>query len=155
LRDGTLHGVAATSAVELGIDIPDIEIGVNLGVPNTRKAFRQRIGRVGRKSPGLFIVVCKPNAFRQFGQTFSDYFQGSVEPSYLYTGNRFIQFAHARCLLDEMEVLQQDRSGPPPGVDWPESFGEVLKYARRTGGRPREFDYIAQLGADNPHVNYP
>jgi DEAD/DEAH box helicase domain-containing protein len=54
-----------------------------------------------------------------------------------------------------MEVLQQDRSGPPPGVDWPESFGEVLKYARRTGGRPREFDYIAQLGADNPHVNYP
>jgi DEAD/DEAH box helicase domain-containing protein len=60
LRDGTLHGVVATSALELGIDIPDMEIGVNLGVPNTRKAFRQRIGRVGRKSPGLFVVVAKP-----------------------------------------------------------------------------------------------
>gem|GEM_PF-4802709 len=36
--------------------IPDMEIGVNLGVPNTRNAFRQRIGRAGRKSPGLFVV---------------------------------------------------------------------------------------------------
>jgi DEAD/DEAH box helicase domain-containing protein len=63
-----------------------------------------------------------------------------------------MQFAHARCLWDEMEVIRQNRSGPPSGVDWPESFGEVLKYVRRTGGRPREFDYIAQLGADNPHV---
>ena len=55
-----------------------------------------------------------------------------------------------------MEVIRQDRSAPPSGVGLPpESFGEVLKYARRTGGRPREFDYIAQLGADNPHINYP
>jgi DEAD/DEAH box helicase domain-containing protein len=52
-------------------------------------------------------------------------------------------------------VIRQDRSGPPSGVDWPESFEEVLKYARPSGGRPRQFDYIAQLGADNPHINYP
>ncbi len=155
LREGTLHGVVSTSALELGIDIPDMEIGINLGVPDTRKSFRQRIGRVGRTGRGLFIIIAGPNAFRQFGQTFLEYFQGSVEASYLYTGNRFIQFAHARCLWDEMEVTRQDRSGPPPGVDWPEPFEQVLRYARPGGGRPREFDYMAQLGADSPHLNYP
>jgi DEAD/DEAH box helicase domain-containing protein len=155
LRDGTLDGVVATSALELGIDIADMEIGANLGVPQTRKAFRQRIGRVGRSCPGVFFVIATPNAFRRFGETFQDYYSGSVEPSYLYLGNRFIQFAHARCLADEMEVLKSDHSGLPPGVSWPEGFAQILKYARPGGGRPREFDFIAQLGADAPHINYP
>lgn len=155
LRDGSLHGVVSTSALELGIDIPDMEIGINLGVPDTRKSFRQRIGRVGRSGPGLFLVIASPSSFTQFGETFSDYYDSSVEPSYLYTGNRFIQFAHARCLWDELEVLKQDGPVPPRTIEWPEGFDEALKHAKRGGARPREFDYMAQLGADNPHFNYP
>ncbi len=155
LRDGTLDGVVATSALELGIDISDMEIGANLGVPQSRKAFRQRIGRVGRSGPGLFFVIAQPHAFKRFGETFADYYGGSVEPSYLYLGNRFVQFAHARCLFDENEVLKGDPVVPPPGVTWPDKFPEVLRYVRPGGGRPREFDFIAQLGADNPHFNYP
>ena len=48
LHSGGLHGVVSTSALELGIDIADMEIGVNLGVPQSRKSFRQRLGRTGR-----------------------------------------------------------------------------------------------------------
>jgi len=44
----------ATSALELGIDIAEMEIGANPGVPQSRKALRQRIGRVGRSCPGAF-----------------------------------------------------------------------------------------------------
>lgn len=155
LRNGSLDGVVATSALELGIDVPDMEIGANLGVPQSRKAFRQRIGRVGRSGPGLFFLIAQPHAFNRFGETFADYYRGSVEPSYLYLGNRFIQFAHARCLYEENEVLKGDPVTPPPGVVWPENFGNVLKYMRAGGGRPREFDFIAQIGSDNPHYNYP
>lgn len=155
LRNGNLDGVVATSALELGIDIPDMEIGINLGVPESRKAFRQRIGRVGRSRPGVFFVVAPPSAFRRFGEDFTEYYRGSVEPSYLYLGNRFIQFAHARCLHDEMEVLGREHGGLPAGVDWPEGFAEALKVARPGAGRAREYDYIAQLGADAPHLNYP
>ncbi|TCT07154.1 DEAD/DEAH box helicase domain-containing protein [Tepidamorphus gemmatus] len=155
LRDGSLDGVIATSALELGIDISDMEVGVNLGVPESRKAFRQRIGRVGRSGPGVFFVIAPPGAFRRFGETFRDYYEGSVEPSYLYLGNRFIQFAQARCLLDEVEVLGGDQSTLPAGVDWPAGFGEIVKFAKPGGGRPREFDFIAQIGADAPHFNYP
>ena len=155
LRDGSLRGVVSTSALELGIDIPSVDIGINLGVPDSRKSFLQRIGRVGRVRAGLFVVIAEPNAFRQYGQTFADYYNGSIEPSCLYTGNRFIQFANARCLWDEMEILRQDRSGPPSGVNWPDNFPEAFRFAKPGGGRPREFDYIAQLGADSPHINYP
>ena len=154
LQGGGLLGVVSTSALELGIDISDMQIGINLGVPASRKSFRQRIGRVGRSAPGVFLVIAPPTAFLQFGETFEEYFRGSVEPSYLYTGNRFVQFAHARCLLDEQEVLGQDKSSLPAGLDWPEGFDVSLKIARPGGGRSREFDLVAQLGADEPHLNY-
>jgi DEAD/DEAH box helicase domain-containing protein len=89
------------------------------------------------------------------GSTFEDYYAGSVEPSHLYLDNRFIQFAQARCLLDESETLGSETKEPPPGVNWPDSFHEVFKLAKPGIRRPREFDFIAQLGADSPHFNYP
>ena len=153
LRDGTLHGVVSTSALELGIDIEDVEIGINLGVPQSRKSFRQRLGRIGRHSPGVFIVVASANAFTQFGESLSEYYDASVEPSYLYLGNRFIQFAHARCLRDELEALGVTAARTPAGVKWPDGFGDILKYARESW--PREFDDIAKTGGDSPHFNYP
>ena len=152
LRSGELQGVVSTSALELGIDIPDMEIGINLGVPRTRKSFRQRLGRIGRGSAGAFIVVGSQNAFTRFGETLKEYHDSSVEPSYLYLGNRFVQFAHARCLRKEMEVLGRKSSVPPSGTRWPEGFREILKFVRF--GWPSEFDDVAKIGGDSPHYNY-
>ncbi len=153
LHEGTLHGVVSTSALELGIDIADMEIGINLGVPQSRKSFRQRLGRVGRTTPGVFLVVAPANAFTRFGETMASYYESSVEPSYLYLGNRFVQFAHARCLRDEMEALGRNSGDAPGDVQWPEGFPDILSIAR--GGYPKEFDPIAQVGGDSPHFNYP
>lgn len=153
LRNGMLHGVVSTSALELGIDIADMEVGVNLGVPDSRKRFRQRLGRIGRSQPGVFIVVAPTNTFKQFGEDLQDYYDGSIEPSYLYLGNRFVQFAHARCLRDEMELMGGQSSGLPGGAEWPERFSERLGFARE--GWPREFDPVAQIGGGSPHINYP
>ena len=83
LRNGTLRGVVSTSALELGIDIPSLRIGLNLGVPPTRKAYRQRLGRVGRRGPGVFVVIAPQNAFQMYGTSFREYHDMSVEPSYL------------------------------------------------------------------------
>jgi DEAD/DEAH box helicase domain-containing protein len=155
LRDGLLRGVVSTSALEVGIDVSGFTVGLNLGVPQSKKAFRQRLGRVGRASPGIFAVVAPRHAFTQLGSSFQEYFEGSVEPSYLYLDNRFIQFAHARCLMDESEQLGFSEAKIPPGVNWPASFEKVYDAARPGTRRPKEFELIAQIGADSPHFNYP
>ena len=158
LREGRLRGVVSTSALELGIDIPHFAVGFNLGIPVTRKSFRQRLGRVGRQRPGSFALIAEPYAFRRFGSTLREYYDKSVEPSHLYLGNRFVQFAHARCLVDELEMLGvPGRKALPRGVVWPDGFAEVFEFADPGGraARPREFDQIHRIGGDQPHFNYP
>jgi DEAD/DEAH box helicase domain-containing protein len=158
LRDGSLRGVVSTSALELGINIPHFSIGLNMNVPASRKSFRQRLGRVGRRKPGAFAVVAEPYAFRRFGMSFAEYYAASVEPSYLYLQNRFIQYAHARCLSDELEALGISGRKVPPGfVNWPEGFAQIFDFAYVGGpaARPREFDGIHRVGGDAPHYLYP
>ena len=154
LRDGTLRGVVSTSALELGIDIPSLRVGLNLGVPPTRKAYRQRLGRVGRKGPGVFVMIAPQNAFQMYGTSFGEYHNMSVEPSYLYLDNRFMQFAHARCLAVELESLGAP-SKTPARVAWPDGFRDMHKMARPGGNRSKEFDGITDLGGDTPHHGYP
>lgn len=157
MRDGQLRAVVATSALELGIDIPGMTVGINVGVPASKKAFRQRLGRVGRSSPGIFAVLADHAAFTKLGSSFREYYEGSVEPSYLYLDNRFIAYAHAKCLLDEGEQLGVADRQPPSGADWPPHFAQVFSYAHPGGARPRAFDIINQIAttANSPHLAFP
>lgn len=155
LQEGTLRGVVSTSALELGINISHFSVGLNVDLPHSRKALRQRVGRVGRSQPGVFAVLATAQAFWRHGSTFKDYWEGSVEPSHLYLENRFMQFRHARCLSDELDALGATQTRPPANVTWPNGFRETYEFARPGGARPREFDPIAQVGGDGPHLNYP
>ena len=154
LQSGSLRGVVSTSALELGIDIPYLRVGFNIGVPGTRKAYRQRLGRVGRSGPGAFVVVAPPNEFSRYGTTFREYHEMSMEPSYLYLDNRFMQFAHGRCLAVELESLETS-SRTPTQVAWPRGFNDMHAAARPGGNRPPEYDAIAAIGGDTPHYGYP
>lgn len=153
LSDGALRGVVSTSALELGIDLPDVNVGLNLDIPRTRKSFRQRLGRIGRDIPGMFVIIAPRSAFAQIGDTLADYYEGSIEPSHLYLGNRFIQFAHARCLRLEVEMLGgRNPRKPPAGVKWPDGFANALNLARE--GWSPEYHAVAQIGGGSPHINY-
>lgn len=154
LQTGKLRGVVSTSALELGIDIPHLRVGLNLGVPWSRKAYRQRLGRIGRNGPGVFLMIAPDNAFRGYGTSFHEYHNMSVEPSYLYLDNRFMQFAHARCLVTELESLGAPMKFPPR-IDWPKGFKDMFLSARPGENRLPEYDAIASLGGDTPHHGYP
>ena len=154
LQDGSLRGVVSTSALELGIDVPHLRVGFNIGVPDSRKAYRQRLGRIGRAAPGAFVVIAPRDAFARYGTSFREYHSMSVESSYLYLDNRFMQFAHGRCLADELESV----TAPPripARIAWPAGFREMHAAARPGGNRPPEFDAIAALGGDTPQYGYP
>lgn len=154
LRNGTIKGVVSTSALELGIDIPHLAVGVNVGIPASRKSYRQRLGRTGRRGPGVFLIVGTSDTFSRFGTSLQEYHDMSVEDSYLYLDNRFMQFAHARCLADEMESLGATHELPVI-VEWPHNFDAIYAAARPGGNYGVEYDHIARVGGDTPHRSYP
>lgn len=154
LQDGTLRGVVSTSALELGIDIPHLRVGFNIAIPDSRKAYRQRLGRVGRAAPGAFVIIAPRDAFTRYGTSFREYHDMSVESSYLYLDNRFMQFAHGRCLADELESISAPPK-TPARIAWPAGFRDMHSAARPGGNRPPEFDAIAALGGDSPQYGYP
>ena len=63
LRDGTLAGVAATSALELGIDVSGLDAVLLAGWPGTVASLRQqsgRAGRSGRDALAVFVAADDP-----------------------------------------------------------------------------------------------
>ncbi len=52
----SLNVLVATSTLEMGIDIGDLNHAINTGVPPTPANFLQRVGRAGRKSGQAFLL---------------------------------------------------------------------------------------------------
>ena len=153
LQRNEIRGVIATSALELGIDMPDLNYGINLHLPQSRKQLLQRIGRVGRSRPGTFVILAPDDQFSQHGETMQDYFQESVEPSNLYLDNEYIAFQQALCMVSEMRAQETDAMSPPSQCAWPAGFAEALRNAH--GRAPRHLEDVLQRSAHaEPHFAY-
>ncbi len=57
LADGTVRGVAATNALELGVDLAGLDTVVLCGYPGSRAAFWQQAGRAGRRGAAADVVL--------------------------------------------------------------------------------------------------
>jgi len=67
LREGRILGVVATNALELGIDIGDLDAVVLAGYPGSVAATWQRFGRAGRRgNESLLVLVCSSNGLDQY-----------------------------------------------------------------------------------------
>ena len=92
IEKGELSGVVATSALELGIDIKDLDIVILLGMPPSVKAFKQRIGRVGRHKHGFCLLIDDKGIISSSQEVFENYTNRPSEPNWLYLENRYIQY---------------------------------------------------------------
>ncbi len=150
LRAGDIRGLASTSAMEMGIDIPDLQVGFNLGLPHSVGRVRQRAGRVGRTGPGRFIIVAPRHAFQFHEDSLEIYWQQPVEPARLYPSNPNIRNTHGRCLAKETDLNGMERAIPSPTDAWPEQLPQTLREIARGEHYAPEF----QTGdPQQPHRN--
>jgi DEAD/DEAH box helicase domain-containing protein len=66
LVEGELLGVTSTDALELGIDIGDLDAAISVGFPGTVASLRQQWGRAGRRADGLAVLIASEDALDQY-----------------------------------------------------------------------------------------
>jgi DEAD/DEAH box helicase domain-containing protein len=112
LADGSLLGVISTSALELGIDIGNLDICILVGYPGSMMATWQRAGRVGRSmQESLVVLIGHEDALDQhFMRNPDDFFKREVEPVVLNPKNPYIMKEHLVCMAAEAPLAVDDSS---------------------------------------------
>ena len=127
LSRGGLKGVVATSALELGIDIGDIDVAVLFGLPQTMMSFWQRIGRAGRSTYGVAILVDDTGVVERGTEGLKIYLGREIENPRLYLDNKYIQYAQALCAAAERTAMAGHQGYDDKAFDTlPEIFRRML-----------------------------
>ncbi len=110
LFDGSLRGVAATTALELGVDIGGLDACVCNGFPGTISSFRQQIGRAGRSAQrSLSVLVTGDDALDQwYAANPSELFSRKPEPVVVNVANPFVLYPHIACAAHELPLIAAD-----------------------------------------------
>lgn len=125
LATGHLFGVISTNALELGIDIGDLEVVLLCGFPSTKASFWQQVGRAGRKGNSLAILFLDVGSVDQYIALNSNYLTDSqIENAIIDKDNLFIQLAHIRAAAAELPITLEDAAIFP---DLGESIPVLLK----------------------------
>ncbi len=133
LRDGSIHGVVSTNALELGIDIGGLDAAVLGGYPGSVASAWQQAGRAGRRNTvSLAVVVASAAPIDQYIVKHPEYFLGRApESGFVDANNMYVLTDHLKCAVFELPF--RDRG------DFPEESEAVLEYleeggvVRRTG----------------------
>src|SRR5436309_224503 len=111
LVEGELLGVAATDALELGIDIGLLDCAISVGFPGTVASLRQQWGRAGRRGHGLAILVASQDALDQyFMREPETLLRRQVEAAILDPANPRVLDGHVRAAAFEAPLDDDDRS---------------------------------------------
>ncbi len=147
LLNGQLMGVVATSALELGIDIGDLDATVLNGYPGTVASTWQQAGRSGRGGElSLSFLVAMDNPLDQYFMRNPDtFFKKSFENALINPQNPYILNEHLLCAAWELPPGQNDKYYF--GADFTKGLSELEQdgLIRQRHGR----------WYPSPSVNYP
>jgi DEAD/DEAH box helicase domain-containing protein len=103
LAEGDLLAVAATTALELGIDIGSLDAAVLAGYPGTRASMWQQAGRAGRRDEAsLAFLVAQDDPLDQYLVAHpEDLFHKPPEDAVIDPTNPYILGPHIRCAAFE------------------------------------------------------
>ena len=143
LTSGDLLGVVATDALELGIDIGELDAAICVTFPGTVASLRQMWGRAGRRGRGLSVYIAGEDALDQFFCRHPDEFLGRpVEAAILDPDSPEIYAEHLLCAAHEAPLSDEDASilGPEWRTYAQELAGAGFLRERATGFVPKRAD---------------
>jgi DEAD/DEAH box helicase domain-containing protein len=113
LREAAVRGVVATNALELGIDIGDLDAAILAGHPGTIASARQQMGRAGRRqSASVAVLVAGAGPLDQYIITHPRWLlQQSPEHARINPDNEVVLAGHLACTAAELPLRQGEEFG--------------------------------------------
>lgn len=113
---GKLRGVAATNALELGVDIGSLDVALMAGYPGTIASTWQQAGRSGRRhDESLAVLLAGNDPVDQYLSRHPDYFFAqSPEHAVVDPENPYVLANHLQAAAFELPLAEDDvdRFGP-------------------------------------------
>jgi DEAD/DEAH box helicase domain-containing protein len=137
LFSGQLLGVVATTALELGIDIGDLEATVLVGYPGSIASTWQQAGRSGRGiNDSVSFLIAQDNPLDQYFMHHPESFFGkSFENALINAENTNILKPHLLCAAWEQPLADDDSLFFGAAFDRAASELEAEGKLRKSGGR--------------------
>lgn len=110
LASGRLRGVAATNALELGMDISGLDAVVMCGFPGTVASFRQQLGRAGRtdRSAGAVLIAGQDQLDQWYLAHPHELFGRPAEAAVICPQNPSIDEPHLACAAAELPLRSRE-----------------------------------------------
>jgi len=123
LREGDIHGVVSTNALELGVDIGQLDVSILAGYPGTIASSWQQAGRAGRgQRRSISIMVASSSALDQYIVNNPEYFfEQPAESALINPNNLMILLSHIKCAAFELPFEEGELFGV-------ETTEEILHY---------------------------
>ena len=127
LRDGSVHGVVSTNALELGIDIGGLDVSILAGIPGSVASAWQQAGRAGRRNTtSLSVLIASASPVDQYMIKHPEYFfSKSPESGWVDPDNIYILLDHLKCAVFEIPMKAEELFGG--------DVSELLKYLEENG----------------------
>jgi DEAD/DEAH box helicase domain-containing protein len=137
LQNGRLLGVAATSALELGVDVAGLDAVLLAGWPGTRASLWQQAGRAGRAGQGaLAVLVARDDPLDTYLVHHPEAVFGQpVEATVLDPDNPYVLGPHLCAAAAELPLTEDDHAlfGPTTAALLDDLVGRGLLRRRPTG----------------------
>lgn len=119
LRNGEILGVVSTNALELGVDIGQLQVCIMTGYPGSVASTWQQAGRAGRRhGEALVLMVASNTPIDQYIVQNPEYFfDRSPESARINPENLLILVDHVRCAAYELPFKKGEQFGSIEIVD--------------------------------------